>query len=58
LGNLGNTLRDLGELEKARDLQQRALSIETAVYGDDHHEVAATRSELARTLRAMGVSDG
>jgi tetratricopeptide (TPR) repeat protein len=54
IGNLGEVLRDLGELEKARAAFERALAIEEVVYGPDHPNVARDVNNLGSVLRDLG----
>ena len=54
MGNLGNAWRDLGEPARARDLIQRALTIEEREYGPDHVELARTLNNLAAAWYELG----
>lgn len=42
LTNLGNTLRELGDLPGAQAAYQRAPRINETAYGPHHHEVTVT----------------
>ena len=44
-------LGDLGELDAARPLAERALAIDEAAYGPDHPDVAVFRRNLAQLER-------
>ena len=41
LTNLGNAYGGLGDLERKRELLERALTITERAYGSSHHEVRA-----------------
>ncbi len=47
LNNLGNVLREQGQLDEAKNLFQRALRIFQEVLGDDHEKTANVRRRLA-----------
>ena len=50
-------LSDLGELNAARPLAERALAIDEAVYGPDHPDVATALNNLAMILSDLGELD-
>jgi tetratricopeptide (TPR) repeat protein/tRNA A-37 threonylcarbamoyl transferase component Bud32 len=54
LGNLSVIEQDLGAPERAVELAERALAIETAALGDDHIILAGTLNNLALALAALG----
>ena len=54
MNNLAAILRDLGQPEQARPLQEQALAIIEAAYGPDHPDVATHLNNLAAILRELG----
>jgi tetratricopeptide (TPR) repeat protein len=56
--NLGNVLRDLGDLQGAKKNYERALEIDLMVYGPDHPDVAICLSNLGLVLRDLGDLQG
>jgi len=52
--NLGSVLRDLGEMEKARECFERALKIDEKIFGPDHPRVAIRANNLGLVLRDLG----
>ncbi|MGW4662240.1 tetratricopeptide repeat protein [Streptosporangium sandarakinum] len=54
LGNLANSLRDLGRPGEAVPLEQRALVIAEAAYGPDHPDVAIRLGNLADSFCDLG----
>ncbi|MGV1006451.1 MAG: tetratricopeptide repeat protein, partial [Candidatus Nanopelagicales bacterium] len=48
---------DLGHPGKARDLHQRALTIQEHAYGPDHPQVAATLTNLGNALFELGATE-
>ena len=52
--NLANILRDLGEFEQSRELDEAVLRGQEAELGDAHPHTLQTRSSLAADLRALG----
>ena len=52
--NLANILRDLGEFEQSRELDEAVLRGQQAELGDVHPHTLQTRSSLAADLRALG----
>jgi len=53
-GNLGIVQQQLGRFEEAETNQKRALGINEAVYGPDHHQVAATLVNLGNVQQDLG----
>jgi Tetratricopeptide repeat len=47
-------LRELGEYQQARELDEDALARRRRVLGDDHPDTLASASNLATDLRALG----
>jgi len=58
VNNLGNVLRDLGDLEAAKEMYVRALAIDEAAYGPDHPDVAIDVNNLGGVLQALGDLEG
>ena len=54
LNNLGNVLRDQGDLEQAKDYHERALAIREEKLGSHHIDVATTLNNLANVLCGQG----
>lgn len=54
LTNLGNVLRDLGQLDRARQAHARALEIDECALGSDHPRVAIDLNNLGTVLRDLG----
>ena len=54
INNLGRVLRDLGDLSGAQAAFERALTINEAVYGPTHPEVARAVNNLGTILRDLG----
>ena len=54
LSNLAAVLQDLGDAAGARPLLERALTIDEAVLGPDHPNVAIRLSNLAVVLQDLG----
>ena len=52
--NLAMVLRDLGELEEARDLLRQALSSDLNSFGPGHPSIARSQSNLAEVLKDLG----
>jgi hypothetical protein len=52
--NLGLDLRDLGEYQRAHDLDQDTFARRKRVLGDDHPETLVSASHLAANLRDLG----
>ena len=52
--HLALVLHDLGELDEARTLLDRALAMDEQVLGADHQNVARDANNLAGVLRDMG----
>ncbi len=50
LNNLATVLRDQGDLDGARTLHQRALSIEETRLGPDHPDTVRSRGWLAAVV--------
>ncbi|MEU4544725.1 FxSxx-COOH system tetratricopeptide repeat protein [Nonomuraea dietziae] len=57
LSGLGLVLQDAGRREEAIKLQEQALSLLVAVYGEEHPEVAHTLDKLGYALRLVGRYD-
>jgi hypothetical protein len=53
LSNLANVLYDQGDLDRARRLYERALSIREARLGADHPDTARSRKDLAAVVAAL-----
>ncbi len=58
LDNTGGVLRDLGDLDGAKENYQRALEIGEAVYGKDHPTAAGHINNLGNVLRDLGDLEG
>ncbi len=54
LNNLAAILRDLGQPDAARLLQERALDIDEAAYGPDHPEASIDLNNLGLILWDLG----
>ena len=54
LCNLGNLLRNAGELDAAREMLEKALSIDEAAYGRVHPDVARDCEAMALLLERIG----
>ena len=54
LMNLGNAYGDLGNVQKKRELLERALGIFDAHYGRDHYQTAITLENLGNAYGALG----
>jgi tetratricopeptide (TPR) repeat protein len=54
LHNLAESLRELGEHARARELHEQALAMYRRLYGGDHPETAMTLGSLAEDLRGLG----
>ena len=52
--SLAAIMRDLGEVQAARDLEQDTLNRRRRVLGDDHPDTNRSASNLASDLRALG----
>jgi tetratricopeptide (TPR) repeat protein len=52
--NLANILRDLGEFDEARKVDQEVLQGQLELLGPDHLHTLQTRSSLAGDMRALG----
>jgi len=50
-------MRELGEVEAARDLHQDTLDRRRRVLGHDHPDTLASAGNLAIDLRALGETD-
>ncbi len=57
LGNLGRFQMRRGLLVQAETTQRRALTINEAVYGPDHHQVATTLGNLGIIQQELGRLD-
>ena len=57
LMNLGNLLRELGDLEAARPPLERAIAIQTKLHGDDDPKLAASLFNLGKLLDDLGDLD-
>lgn len=55
LSAVARTLRDLGQLENAREAFAESLKINEDIYGRDHHKVIAQLAGLASVYRHMGL---
>jgi tetratricopeptide (TPR) repeat protein len=55
---LADVLRDLEDWEGAQAAYERALEIDTTVYGPEHANVAADAAQLGRVLQAQGDLEG
>ncbi len=53
LNNLAGGLQEQGDLTGARERFERALAIDKAVYGPDHHDVATDRTARGMTFRPL-----
>jgi hypothetical protein len=53
LSNLASVLRDQGDLDQARTLYKRALSIRKARLGPDHPDTMRSRERLAVAVVAL-----
>jgi hypothetical protein len=54
---LANDLRELGEVQAARDLDQDTLDRRRRVLGQDHPDTLASATNLAHDLRELGEAD-
>jgi Tetratricopeptide repeat len=54
---IAGVLGDLGQLEQARPLAERALAIDEAAYGPDHSTAATIRANLTLILRQLRNED-
>ncbi|MFH1943533.1 MAG: tetratricopeptide repeat protein [bacterium] len=54
LNELGSVVHDLGDHKKAIDYYEQALSIDKAVYGDQHPKVAIRLNNLGSVWKALG----
>jgi hypothetical protein len=52
--NLANSLRDLGEYQRARELDEDTLTRSRRVLGDDHPDTRRSVRDLATVLTALG----
>ncbi|MEU4693645.1 FxSxx-COOH system tetratricopeptide repeat protein [Actinoplanes sp. NPDC023714] len=52
--NLANLLRDLGEFQASRDLDERVLAEQERLLGPDHPHTLMTRGSYAADLRGLG----
>ena len=52
--NLAIDLRNLGEYQAARELDEDTLARRRRVLGEDHPDTLASASNLAADLRALG----
>jgi hypothetical protein len=50
-------LRELGEVQTARDLNRDTLERRRQILGQDHPDTLASASHLATDLRALGEAD-
>ena len=55
-GNLAADLRDLGEYEAARELDEDTLARRRRVLGEDHPDTLDSANNLAVDLRALNVA--
>ena len=58
INNIAGVLRDLGDMEGAREGYQRAMEIDEAVFGADSPMVAIRANNLAGILQYMGDLEG
>jgi hypothetical protein len=58
MNNLGSTLRDLGDLDSARELLEQTLAARQRVLGSDHQSTLMAMNSLALTRRAFGDLQG
>jgi hypothetical protein len=54
---LAHDLRELGEVQAARDLDQDTLDRRRRVLGQDHPDTLASATNLAHDLRELGEAD-
>ena len=52
--NLALVLKDLGELEEARDLLRQALAVALQTFEPGHPSIATRQSNLAMVLKDLG----
>jgi hypothetical protein len=57
-GNIGAVYAGKGELENALVQFQKALEIQTRVFGSDHLDVAASKYKIASLKETQGDSEG
>ena len=55
--NLATSLRELGEVQAARDLDQDTLDRRRGVLGQDHPDTLASAANLATDLRELGEAE-
>jgi tetratricopeptide (TPR) repeat protein len=55
--NLGNALRSLGQLERAKTLHARALELRRSLHGAQHADVGEAENGLALTMKLLGDFD-
>ncbi len=56
--NLALVLKDLGDLEGAKELLQQALATDQQNYEPEHPKIATAQSNLALVLKALGDLEG
>ena len=56
--NLAVDLRNLGEYQAARELDEDTLARRRRVLGEDHSQTLRSADNLARDLRALGEANG
>ncbi|HEV2918135.1 MAG TPA: tetratricopeptide repeat protein [Actinomycetota bacterium] len=54
LHNLAESLRELGEYARARELDEQALTMHRRLYASDHPDIARSLNNLAEDLRGQG----
>jgi tetratricopeptide (TPR) repeat protein len=54
VSNLGNVMRELGDLDGAKRCYDRALAIQEGLFGPDHSTVSIDLSNLGGVLRSLG----
>jgi Tetratricopeptide repeat len=57
ISNLGSVFQDLGDLEGARHLHERALAIREARLGPDHPDTATTQRSLTNLRHELAAQD-
>lgn len=57
LSNIGATLHDLGELNKALDYNEKALMLRKKIFNPPHADLATSLNNMGAILRNLGKFD-